>query len=1087
MLILLLIVAIFLPTFDISRYRETIQETASRALGRNVVLQGEMSMGVSLIPTVVARDIRITNPEWTSRPYMASVDHLELTLGLIPLITGEIRISRLLLHQADILLEQDASGNNNWTFGRPAQQPALKNFAGIEHVSVRASRLAYLRADGSMEVLKIDKAESALWFDRPLTLTLNGQFRQQPIEAKLTGAFPGDLSALGQSWPFTLAVQSGEARLEASGNLDKQAVGKALSASVKLAGRNVGELAKLLNFTFPGTGKYALSAEMDADADTLHFQGVHLDVTIPGANRHIRVTQGEATVGRKMPLNASLAGSYGELPFDIRISGDSLPVMLSRDLSWNAAVNITAAQNRLNLGGKVSGLFKDNRLDLQLEMQGEDPRLLEPLFGMALPDTGRYHLRVGLSGKQQHYTTRIEPSTLGRTDVRGEITVDAGAMPLNIKAELISASINLDDFMPPGAIDARKQAGRPLLEQPLAFTFPQMQMDFHIQAGQILGLPVAVSKADLRGSVGEKQLRLDRLDVVLPAGRFRGEMSFEPAGKNVQVMTRLNSPALDISKLYDTFAIRGTLNAASLSLTGEGARLDELLKQSDFQLHAGASELEYLYKGKRYPFTLKSFTARANAGQPLELAAGGAYRTVPVSLALATGLLPEFIKGAWPLPVRFTATAADNRLEGRGQVVEITKAMGVQLTLELNGQHLESLEPVFDANLPEMGPYALQGTLVGGAGEYSLTSLDGKINNSDVHGNLSVVMKESRPQISATLQSETLHYDDVFVPKPRHKQAQRVIPDKELPEKLLRAVDVDIAINARRLLVGEVEYADFTLQASLRNGRLQVTPVHAFLNGGDVASEFYIDASNTVPVAKLTVNATNVDYGDLFETLRISDKLEGQADVSLDLSGTGHTTRELLASSNGHALMISGQGRIRQSRLDLWAAGLITYMLTAAWQPAQEAQVNCVVGRFDVQNGVARTDTLLFDTTRITVAGSGTLDLGSEELNAVLTPAPKNPTFLSVARPAAVTGTLAEPRVSAVASTGGWTLGGLLAGFASPATLLFSFGNLGAAGANPCLEAVKLREDREDEAQKQDQHEPQNLLQKILQPAVPAQ
>lgn len=120
--------------------------------------------------------------------------------------------------------------------------------------------------------------------------------------------------------------------------------------------------------------------------------------------------------------------------------------------------------------------------------------------------------------------------------------------------------------------------------------------------------------------------------------------------------------------------------------------------------------------------------------------------------------------------------------------------------------------------------------------------------------------------------------------------------------------------------------------------------------------------------------------------------------------------------------------------------------------------LNCLVARIGIEDGVASSDDLLVDTRRITIAAAGTLDLESEELDLVFAPRPKRTSLVSLTSPMHVTGTLAAPDVEmavlprqrmAAAGTGA------LAGLVNPGFLLFTFTQTGSRQANPCAAAVE--------------------------------
>ena len=134
-------------------------------------------------------------------------------------------------------------------------------------------------------------------------------------------------------------------------------------------------------------------------------------------------------------------------------------------------------------------------------------------------------------------------------------------------------------------------------------------------------------------------------------------------------------------------------------------------------------------------------------------------------------------------------------------------------------------------------------------------------------------------------------------------------------------------------------------------------------------------------------------------------------------------------------------------------------MLSRGWRRETMMEINCIAGRIDMEGGVAKTDSFLLDTRRLTVAGSGTMDLGTEKLDVLLAPRPKQPRLVSAAKPVRVTGTLATPSVAvAVLPRGRTATRGLLAGLANPALLVFAFSDTGSGRGNSCATALEQRD-----------------------------
>ena len=156
--------------------------------------------------------------------------------------------------------------------------------------------------------------------------------------------------------------------------------------------------------------------------------------------------------------------------------------------------------------------------------------------------------------------------------------------------------------------------------------------------------------------------------------------------------------------------------------------------------------------------------------------------------------------------------------------------------------------------------------------------------------------------------------------------------------------------------------------------------------------------------------------------------------------------------------MLGEQGTFGSRRLDLWGADLFTTMLSPNWYSDDVTDLLCMIANINIQDGLATTDELLIDTRRITIGASGTLDLGTEELNLVFAPRPKRTSLASLTSPVHVTGTLYSPEVSvAVLPRRRMTIAGtgILSGLLNPAYLLLTFSQLGSGDSNPCAAAVE--------------------------------
>jgi AsmA protein len=116
--------AVFIATFDAESQKPRIQAAVQSATGRALTLDGPIGVKFALVPTLTLQDVALANAPGGSRPQMATARRIEVELALLPLLSRQVEVRRLVLQQPDILLETDASGQPNWVFAPAGSPPA---------------------------------------------------------------------------------------------------------------------------------------------------------------------------------------------------------------------------------------------------------------------------------------------------------------------------------------------------------------------------------------------------------------------------------------------------------------------------------------------------------------------------------------------------------------------------------------------------------------------------------------------------------------------------------------------------------------------------------------------------------------------------------------------------------------------------------------------------------------------------------------------------------------------------------------------------------------------------------------------------
>src|SRR5512145_2214977 len=202
-LLVAVVVAAFaiLKSLDLNQYRELIAQRIEETTGRKVVIGGPIDLEVSFSPALALSDVSLANAAWSKDPQMVAVKRFEAKVALLPLLSKQVRVERIVLSGADIRLETDAKGVGNWVLKQePGAEPAAPAPAPAEEaqgealipafdeVAVEDSVLTYRDGrTGQVTTVAVERLKaSAPSRSAPMTIDLVARYNDNPIEAKGT-------------------------------------------------------------------------------------------------------------------------------------------------------------------------------------------------------------------------------------------------------------------------------------------------------------------------------------------------------------------------------------------------------------------------------------------------------------------------------------------------------------------------------------------------------------------------------------------------------------------------------------------------------------------------------------------------------------------------------------------------------------------------------------------------------------------------------------------------------------------------------------------------------------------------------------
>jgi uncharacterized protein involved in outer membrane biogenesis len=259
------IAVIALASIDWNRARPWLNDRISAAIERPFEIRGDLALAwrpqgsILPMPHLVAKDVHIGNPRAMQAPSeMVSVSQFAFAVELLPLLRQRIAIPELRFDSPKLLLQRDADGKNNWTFGHEDQPSAWK--LDVQRVVFSKGTVRYIdgmtHVDASADVDTVNDARYGVAWQ------LRGKWNNQNVSG--SGKAGAVLSLQQQTAPFPLSadLDLGGTHIVFDGTLTKPAALTALDLRLKLSGPSLERLYALTGVLLPETPPFVTEGHL---------------------------------------------------------------------------------------------------------------------------------------------------------------------------------------------------------------------------------------------------------------------------------------------------------------------------------------------------------------------------------------------------------------------------------------------------------------------------------------------------------------------------------------------------------------------------------------------------------------------------------------------------------------------------------------------------------------------------------------------------------------------------------------------------------------------------------------------------------
>ena len=405
----------------------------------------------------------------------------------------------------------------------------------------------------------------------------------------------------------------------------------------------------------------------------------------------------------------------------------------------------------------------------------------------------------------------------------------------------------------------------------------------------------------------------------------------------------------------------------------------------------------------------------------------GRYKNQPLSGNGKIGGLLALQDAARPFPLQADMRIADTRIAVAGTLTDPRNLGALDLRLRLSGASLGNLYPLTGVTLPDSPAYETDGHLIAklhepGGASFRYESFNGKIGDSDIHGDLGFVASQPRPKLSGALVSNQLLFADLAPligadsnaeQKARggesKQPAGKVLPVEAFKTDRWRAMDADVEFTGKRIVHSEeLPFTDLYTHVVLDDGHLRLEPLRFGVAGGRLDAQIALNGQATPLQGRAKLTARGFKLKQLFPTFEPMRTSFGELNGDANITGTGNSVSALLGSANGELKMLINDGAVSRGLMEIAGLNVGNYVVGKIFGD-EEVKINCAAADMDIKDGLANTRLFVFDTENAIIYIDGTANFKQEQLDLKITPQSKGFRLLSLRSPLYVRGAFGNP------------------------------------------------------------------------------
>ncbi len=621
--------------------------------------------------------------------------------------------------------------------------------------------------------------------------------------------------------------------------------------------------------------------------------------------------------------------------------------------------------------------------------------------------------------------------------------------------------------------------------------------EIHIAAGAVTLAASRITDVAFDILLRDGKMAASPFRATLGDETFRGRVALDFDNEVPSIRFSLDAERVDVGELLRQFGIATPVDvkAARLGMVFalRGRHAIDIMKMSELtvRIENGTWKVSHLGGWGETVIHLSQASYTTAPGKTAVLKARGRIGELPVYIHMREdGMFTHNVSRPFKLTLAARLGETNVRMAARLTLEKIIQSdFGLQLSV--SGDRLDRLNDLFGLRLPPWGPYEVSGYYHETGTTAAIENMHVRVGKSRLQGKIVTKILKTRDgkiawpvRVDAGFTADSIRLDDFKLrgwsllqdtfpgtgagpgktgeggaetaAAPRQGEGGTVTRLRSLlsPE-IARKANGRLTVKVREVLSGADRLGSGSLMVRLRDGRYTVDPLRIDIPGGLVEITGAVAVTDAETSAEIGVQIDRLDYGVLARHIDPHSDMKGWLYLDVSLASRAKNPADLIRHASGHFNFGVAPQKLETGVFDLWAASLVTAVLPILTR-GKKSKVNCLVARFDMQDGIMKPDMIMVDTTKVRVTGRGRIDFRKRNIHIRLVPHPKKPQFFNLATPLEINGPFTDFNVDIKT---GDILGTAVRFITSAITVPFQwliYNKLPADGKRACAEAFGL-------------------------------